>query len=123
MKKNQELKTEQRTYDPNAYSIKAMAKQIDAVVTDIKQDKLANLVPYEVLAKWKNVDSESLGIEIVAECSDGVIRRRTIQLPTTEEIHPSSNLARWRLKYGSFPVVGQKVILDLDDKGFYQFRV
>lgn len=114
------------TYDAAALRERPMPKvgqRIEAEITDIKSGKLGELIPAEVLAKWENGDAEAPAIEVVAQCTDGSIRRRTVQVPTDNQVHPNSNLAKWRNAYGDFPHVGQKVYLTADLKGFFQFAV
>lgn len=126
MNQTKEVQTQSKLYDPNALVERPMPKvgdRMEATITDIKSDKLGNLIPPEILVKWESGDANAPAIEIVAECSDGAIRRRTIQLPVDNQVHPNSNLAKWRNSYGSFPSVGQKVFLLADTKGFYQFLV
>lgn len=121
-----EKTTQTKMYDPNALSERPMPEagdKIKAEVTDIKPGKLGELISADVLAKWDNADPEAPAIEIVAQCEDGSIRRRTIQVPVDDRVHPSSNLAKWKNAYGAYPSVGQRVYLLADAKGFYQFQV
>lgn len=118
-----EIKTKPREYNPDAYSVKDIPKKMSAVVKDVKNGTLGELVTPTALAKWKNADESAPAIEIVAELSDGSLRRRVIQLPLENDIHPSSNLAQWKKIFGGYPKVGQKIELTADEKGFYQFPV
>ena len=119
MDKNQKL------YDPAALSEKPLAKvgtRIDAEITKINSGKLGDYISEEILDKWENGDAEALAIEIFATCTDGSIRRKTMQVPETDQVHPNSNLAKWRNAYGDYPHIGQKIFLTADMKGFYQFQ-
>lgn len=120
------IQTQAQKYNPQGYSEKPMpmiGSKMKAEVTDIKQGRLGELISPEVLKGWRNSDPESPAIEIVALLEDGSIRRRTIVLPTETEVHPQSNLGKWRTIFGEYPSVGQKVYLVADVKGFYQFPV
>ncbi len=115
-----------KIYNAEALSDKPIPKvgtRVEAEITDIKSDRLGNLIPKEILDKWENGDADAPAIEVVAQCADGSIRRRTIQVPEDDKVHPNSNLAKWRNAYGDFPHIGQKVYLTADVKGFFQFQV
>ena len=119
-------KTQTKIYDSAALTERPMPKvgqRIDAEVTDIKSGRLGDLIPADILAKWENGDADANAIEVVAQCDDGSMRKRTIQVPADDQVHPKSNLAKWRNAYGDFPHVGQKVYLTADAKGFFQFQV
>lgn len=121
-----EIPTQTKIYDPKGFTEKPVppvGTKIEAKVTQVTTGRLGELIPAEILAKWKNGDPESPAIEVVALCSDGSIRRRTIQLPEANEVHPQSNLGKWKAAYGKYPQVGQKIFLCTDEKGFYQFQV
>lgn len=115
-----------KIYDPNAMTEKPLPKvgdKVEGSVTDIKSGRLGDLIPADVLAKWENADPEAPAIEIVAQLDDGSIRRRTVQIPSDDKVHPQSNLAKWRKAYGAYPSVGQRIYLLADAQGFYQFQV
>ena len=116
--KNQKL-----TYDPSALIKKDIPARIEATVEEVNVSTLGELLSPDVLEKWNNADPNAPAIEVVARCSDGSVRRRTMQLPVDQKVHPSSNLAAWRVAYKAYPHVGQQIYLNADHRGFYQFEV
>lgn len=114
------------TYNPTRYTEKQLPKEgetMPATVTDIKEGTLGDFIPEEALAKWDNANAADRAIQISALTQTGEIRKRVVQLPETEEIHPRSNLARWKANYGDYPKIGQEIVLIADKDGWFQFKV
>lgn len=110
-------------YDPKKYKDKKLPRagdRIDAVVTDIRSGKLSDFVTAEILSTWK-CDPKANAIEVSAKLDDGYVRKRTIIVPSDDQVHPKSNIAKWKKTYGKYPEVDQKIFLVADDEGYYQF--
>ena len=113
-------------YDPNKLKNKKIPEagsKIKATISEIKSGKLGELLDNEVLKSWKNSSPEDDGIEIIATTEDGQERKRTFKLPVDNEVHPQSNLAKWKKITGKYPEKGQVIELIADENGFYQFPI
>lgn len=113
------------TYNPDVLQTKQLPKagdRVDAEITEINSGKIGDFVDKDVLEKWRNADAESPAVEIVAK-AEGFSRRKAMNMPADGQVHPQSNLAKWKKHYGDYPRVGQKIYLIADEEGFYQFAV
>lgn len=113
-------------YNPEEFKEKKVPKagdRINAKVTEVKSGKLGDFVEKDALANWKNADPESPAIEIIATTEEGHERKRTIPVPADGEVHPQSNLAKWKKSYGAYPSEGQEIFLIADGDGWYQFLI
>jgi hypothetical protein len=111
-------------YNPSEFVEKKVVKpgtSMQGKVTDIKKDVLRNLVSAEVLPKWDKTSPDAECIEITAVTTDGISRKRIMPLPIGNEIHPKSNLAKWKKAYGAYPEVGQEIYFIADGDGYFQF--
>ena len=112
------------TYKPTAFKEKVLPKvgtQIKGIVTNVEEGKLSDFVEADSLAKWQKANPEDDCIQISCTTEDGLIRKRVIQLPTELEVHPKSNLANWKNKYGGYPALDQEIYLIADAEGWFQF--
>jgi hypothetical protein len=117
---------ETMNYNPDVLQAKVMPKpgeRTNATITEIKTGKLGEFVDKDVLSTWKNADPESPVIEISASIGDSMTRKKIIHVPPSGQVHPLSNLAKWKKTYGDYPRQGQQVFLVADEEGFYQFVV
>jgi hypothetical protein len=111
-------------YNPNEFVEKKVLKPgttITAKVTDIKKGVLSDFMAAEVLAKWENTTPDAACIEVTATTADGFSRKKILPLPLTNEIHPKSNLAKWKKLFGAYPEEHQEIYLIADGEGYYQF--
>lgn len=109
-------------YNPERYKEKellAEGTEVKAIVEEIQVGKLTDFV--QNIENWK-AEPTAQAILIRARATDGQVRSRTMLLPEDDEIHPQSNLAKWRKKYGDFPKEGQEIVLVADKDGFLQFE-
>ena len=114
------------TYEPDKFQEKKTARsgeRVEAVVVEIKAGKMKDLVSSDVLKTWKNADPESSAIEVTAQTSDGMIRKRVIGTPKDNYVHPKSNMTTWRKVYGEYPFEKQKIFLVADADGWFQFAL
>jgi hypothetical protein len=113
-------------YNPESFVEKKTPEIGDkkkAKVVEIKQGKLGELLERDVLERWKDADPEEQAIEVTAELENGMTRKKTITLPMGQEVHPKSNLGKWKKVYGDYPKVDQEIFLIADADGFYQFQI
>lgn len=95
--------------------------KIKATVIQIDEGKLKDFIDEESLTKWQNATGEEPAIHIIVETEEGEVRKKTIQVPTDNKVHPSSNLGKWKTGFKDYPFVGQKIYLLADAQGFFQF--
>lgn len=105
----------------------AIGTKIDAVVINISEGLQSQFIEEAVYKTWKFFDPQQPCIRVCAEGNyEGYIVRRemNIALPTNNNIaHPKSRIGRWMKYYGSAPVIGQKIQLYSNPKGFWDIWI
>ena len=97
----------------------------EGVVIDIRRGKIKELLPEEVLEKWRS-DPEQEAIEVIVEYAWSGMhwqKRKILTLPTGEVISKKSNLYKWKKAFGDYPKIGQRVFLIADSEGYFQLKL
>jgi hypothetical protein len=95
----------------------------EGVVIKIEEGTLKDFYRAEALAKFEDRNPEAPAINVVVELKhDGIVMQRgkTITLPPNNLAHPKSTMAHWIKQYGKPPVVGQKVTLVANERGYFE---
>lgn len=110
-------------YNPKEFEEKILPEagdKIKAKIIQIDEGCLKEFVSEDAILKW-GVSKDAPSIHIIAETSEGDVRKRVIVLPEDNKIHPQSNLGKWKTTFKEYPHVNQEIFLLADSKGFYQF--
>jgi len=97
----------------------------DGVVIAIKRGKVKELLPEELLEKWKS-DHEAEAIEVEVEYAwqnNTYTKRKILTLPNGDIISRKSNLYKWKKAFGDYPRIGQKIYLIADGEGYFQIKL
>jgi len=103
-------------YKPDQYKIKQLptpgTKQL-GVVLNIEDGQLRDYLSEQQINEKEPAELAKQVINVQIEVS-GDTCRKILTLPPDNEPHPSSNMAKWKMVYGDFPTVGQKVYCLVD---------
>lgn len=116
-------------YDPTKLKESEAPKPgttLPAKVVSIKQDLLKNLLPQERLAKWPGDTHGQTFLNVGVESSVGGTNVLLPLPPLVDGVvrfHPSSNLGKWKKKFGAVPVVGQEVFVTANGNGFFNVEL
>lgn len=97
----------------------------EGVVIDLRKGKIKELLPEEVLEKWKT-DPEVEAVEVVIEYEwNGMhwTKKKLLTLPQGDVISKKSNLYKWKKTFGDYPRIGQRVFLIADSEGYFQIKL
>lgn len=114
------------SYNPDGLKNKPLpveGERIGAEVIELKQGILSEFIKPEVLAKWKDAKADSTAIQVIVKADNGYLRSKVMTYPQDGMIHNKSNLASWRKAYGDYPRLGQKIQLEADRSGMWNFLI
>ena len=93
-------------------------------ISKIEEKTLLEAVGKDKVDKFENLEQNHPCIVVTCECDDGTKRSRMLTLPKDGfEIHPESNMGKWKKAYGGYPTTGQAVYLQATDKGWFDFNL
>ena len=118
------MKTDIPAYDPDVLQARVLPKigeRINGTVSAIETGKIADLIGHEALQEWRNIKADDPAIRVAVKLSDGTTMRKTMTMPPENQVHPKSNMAKWKKIYGGYPRVGQEVFLIANEEGYYEF--
>lgn len=113
-------------YNPDGLKNKPLpveGERQSAEVVEIKQGVISDFIKPETLAKWKDVKPDTTAIQIIVKADNGFLRSKVMTYPVDGAIHNKSNLASWRKAYGDYPRLGQKIQLEADRSGLWNFLI
>jgi hypothetical protein len=112
-------------YNPDALRKGELPKAGDKIAATVKncfEGKLSQFISEEHLKKWPNAEPGQLALKVVVTLANGIELSKVLGLPSTNEVHPKSNLQKWADMYGDYPREGQEIYLIADAQGMYLFQ-
>lgn len=114
------------SYEPKKYINKPVEEkgtQTKGKVINVEEGTLSSFIEPKILKEhFKNATPQDACIRVTFELRNEEKTRmeRTLTLPKeSNEVHPSSNLGKWKKVFGDYPHKEQDMYVEADGKGYF----